>query len=186
MSEPEQPKSRRGRPPKYAGQGKRQNFNFRITEKTRERLIERVKQSGRSISEEIEFRLTRDLSWEATREDIEKLRQEASAQLSAARVQAIRAAGLQILREIEGRPTRVIVDLETLLAEADGLAAGLRPGFFAGESPPAPAAPRPMTAEEGERLMRELNEIKQSLKTAVEKTLAADAAAAAKDGDEAA
>jgi hypothetical protein len=80
----------------------------------------------------------------------------------------------------------VIVDLETLLAEADGLAAGLRPGFFAGGSPPAPAAPRAMTAEEGELLMRELKEIKQSLKTAVEKTLAADAAAAAKDGDEAA
>jgi hypothetical protein len=31
-----------------------------------------------------------------------------------------------------------------------------------------------------------LEEIKQSLKTAVEKTLAADAVAAAKDGDEAA
>ena len=112
---------------------------------------------------------------------------EAAAIRSAARVQALRAAALMILRETEGRPTRVIVDLETLFAEADGLAAGLRPGFFAGESPPAPdEAPRPMTAEEGERLMRELEEIKQSLKTAVEKTLAADAAAAAKDGDEAA
>ena len=186
MTEPEQPKSRRGRPPKYAGQGKRQNFNFRITPKLRERLIAAVTQSGRSISEEIEFRLDRDLNWEETKSDIHKMLAEAAAIRSAARVQALRAAALMILRETEGRPTRVIVDLETLFAEADGLAAGLRPGFFAGESPPAPEAPRPMNAEEGERLMRELEEIKQSLKTAVEKTLAADAAAAAKDGDEAA
>ena len=181
------PKRPRGRPPKYAGQGKRQNFSFRITEKMRERLIESVKQSGRSLSEEIEFRLNRDFSWEDTKGDIHRMLAEASAIRSAARVQALRAAALMILRETEGRPTRVIVDLETLFAEADGIAGAMRAGFFAGEAPPASAAPRPMTAEEERRAMEELEEIKRTLKDAVEKTLAADAAAAAtKDDDEAA
>src|SRR5262245_51193957 len=99
MTDQDQPPKRpRGRPPKYAGQGKRQNFSFRITEKTRERLIESVKQSGRSLSEEIEFRLNRDLNWEETKGDINEMRAEAAAIRSAARVHALRAAGLQILR----------------------------------------------------------------------------------------
>ena len=182
MTEPEQPKSRRGRPPKYAGEGKRQNFNFRITPKLRERLIAAVTQSGRSISEEIEFRLDRDLNWEETKSDIHKMLAEAAAIRSAARVQALRAAALMILRETEGRPTRVIVDLETLFAEADGLAAGLRPGVPAGESPPAPAAPRPMTAEEGERLHARIGRNQAIAQDGGGETLAADAAAAAKDG----
>src|SRR5215469_7496611 len=132
MTDQDQPpkKRPRGRPPKYAGQGKRQNFSFRITEKMRERLIESVKQSGRSLSEEIEFRLNRDLDWEETKGEINKMLAEAAAIRSAAHVQALRAAGLMILRDIEARPTRVIVDLETLLAEADGIARGLRGGFF--------------------------------------------------------
>jgi TraY domain len=53
---PPKTKRGRGRPPKYAGTGRR-NFNFRITEKTRQRLIETVKETGRSLSEEIEWRI---------------------------------------------------------------------------------------------------------------------------------
>src|SRR5262245_44608494 len=121
MTDPEQdqpPKRGRGRPRVY---GKRQNFNFRITEEMRQRLIESALENGRSLSEEIEFCLTSHFSWKATKQDIMKMLAEAAAQRSAARALAIRAAGLQILREIEGKPTRVIVDLETLLAEADGI-----------------------------------------------------------------
>src|SRR4051812_7138361 len=51
-----QPK-RRGRPPKYAGEGKRQNFSFRIRSSVRNQLIGAVAESGRSLSEEIEYRL---------------------------------------------------------------------------------------------------------------------------------
>src|SRR5215472_17365539 len=112
MSGQDQPPKRpRGRPPKYAGQGKRQNFSFRITPAVRERLIAAVRESGRSLSEEIEFRLSRDLNWEETKGDINKMFAEAAAIRSAAHVQALRAAGLVILRDIEARPTRVIVDL---------------------------------------------------------------------------
>ena len=54
---------KRGRPAKFAGV-KRQNFSFRITEEMRQRVIEAATESGRSLSEEIEFRLNRDLHWE--------------------------------------------------------------------------------------------------------------------------
>jgi TraY domain len=159
-------------------------FSFRITPDMRERLIAAVKQSGRSLSEEVEFRLNRDLNWEQTKGDIHQMFAEATAIRSAAHVQALRAAGLMILRDIEGRPTRVVVDLETLLAEADGIARGLRSGFFAGESPPALEPPPPMTNEEAQRA---LEEIRRTIDEAVEKTRAADAAAAgSKDDDEAA
>jgi len=184
MTDQDQPPKRlRGRPPKYAGQGKRQNFSFRITEKMRERLIESVKESGRSLSEEIEFRINRDLGWEQTKSDINKMLAEAAAIRSAAYVHALRAVGLMILREIEGKPTRAVVDLQTLLAEADGLARGLRPGFFEGESPPAIESPRPMTADEEKRLLDEIEQSKRMVRDAVEKTRAADAA---KGDDEAA
>jgi hypothetical protein len=176
MTEPEQPKRKRGRPPKYAGEGKRQNFSFRITEKMRERLIAAVKESGRSISEEIEFRLTRDLSWEETKGDIHAMLAEASAIKSAARVAAIRAAAIQILREIDGRPTRVIIDLETLLAEADGIARGLRPGFVPQDDPVAaqkPDANRQEASRRDAEAMREYEELRRMV-----------ASSQGKDGDE--
>jgi hypothetical protein len=56
-------KPKRGRPPVY---GKRRpTFSFRITEETKQRLIESAMQAGRSISEEIEFRINRDLDRES-------------------------------------------------------------------------------------------------------------------------
>jgi hypothetical protein len=188
MSGQDQPPKRpRGRPPKYAGEGKRQNFSFRITEKVRQRLIEAVKQSGRSLSEEIEYRIGLSFSFEEARGDFDKMRAETAAMRSAARVEAIRAAGIQILREIEGRPTRVVIDLETLLAEADGIARGLRSGFVPmNEPPPAIEPPRRMTLEEEQRAMEELEEIKRTLNEAVARTRAADEAAAKSDDDEAA
>jgi hypothetical protein len=55
---------RRGRPPKYAGEGKRQNFSFRIRDQVRDRLINAVKETGRSLSEEIEWRIERSFEWQ--------------------------------------------------------------------------------------------------------------------------
>jgi hypothetical protein len=194
-------KKRPGPPARY---GRRPTLTIRLQEPLYRAIKKSAAEHGKSLSEEIEDQLSTLGDLETARRELEQMRaittkeyaaaasvlKDAGEVRSAARVQAIRAAGLQILREIEGRPTRVIVELETLLAEADGLAGGLRSGFFAGENPPAAEAPRPMTAEEGERLMRELEEIKQSLKTVVEKTLAADAgaeeAARSKSDDEAA
>src|SRR5262249_42886662 len=135
--------------------------------------------------EEIEDRLGRDAGWQETKLDINKMLAQATAERSTARVHALRAAGLQILRETDGRPTRVIIDFETLLAEADGIARGLRSGFFEG-SPPAVEPPRPRTAEEDQRLMEELKAIERRLEEAQERTRAADAAASDKPGNEAA
>src|SRR5262245_18358 len=175
MTDQDQPPKRlRGRPPKYAGQGKRQNFSFRITPKQRERLIEAVKQSGRSLSEEIEFRVDRDLNWEETKGEINKMLAEAAAIRSAAYVHALRAAGLMILREIEGKPTRAVVDLETLLAEADGIARGLRSGFVPQDAPSPSETPRTMTAEEEKRLLEELEDLKRQVTAAIARTRAKD------------
>jgi hypothetical protein len=126
------------------------------------------------VSEEIEFRLLRDFGWEATKGDIDAMRAQAAALVSAARVQAIRAAGLVILREIEGKPTRAIIDLETLLAEADGLARGLRGGFTTEDAPPpASGAPRSMTLEEEKRLLAELEESRRTIRDAMEQARSA-------------
>jgi hypothetical protein len=165
MTDPAPPKRPRGRPPKYAGQGKRQNFSFRITPALRQRLIESVKQSGRSLSEEIEHRLFRDLL-----DDIDQTRADTRRVLSSAYVQALRLAGFSLLRDVEGQPTRVIIDVGMLHAEADGI---LRSAFTAQEQAPRQQS-RPMTAEEGERLAKEIEEIKATLKAVVEKTLAGD------------
>src|SRR4051812_2127946 len=73
----------RGRPKVY---GKRQNFSFRVTEETRQRLIESATRAGRSLSEEIEFRLGRDFGWEATQNDIEEIKRRAVAWEDASRV----------------------------------------------------------------------------------------------------
>jgi len=178
---------RRGGQLKPAAQRKRNNLTFRTRDELRERLEKAAAASGRSVSEEIEYRLNRDFGWEATKGDITEMLAQARAQQSAARVHALRAAGLQILREIEGRPTRVIVDLETLLAKADGIERGLRGGFFE-KAPPVPprAAPR-RTAEEERELQRTWEDVMRKIDEAVARTLAADAAAVAKsDDDEAA
>jgi hypothetical protein len=170
----EAPAPKRGRPRKQG----RHAFNFRIRDDLWRRLSESAAEAGRSLTEEAEFRLARDLAEDIDqmRRDIERLRQDAAKWAEAARIQAIRAAGLQILREVEGRPTRVIVDLATMLAEADGLARGLRPGFFDDKAPPpAREIGRPATAEETERALRVIEEIKQRLEAAREKQRVADA-----------
>jgi DNA-binding NarL/FixJ family response regulator len=50
---------KRGRPAKFPGEGKRTTHTFRIREATRQKLIEAAEGSGRSVSEEIEWRVER-------------------------------------------------------------------------------------------------------------------------------
>jgi hypothetical protein len=96
------------------------------------------------------------------------MRAQAAASLSGARVQMVRLAALQILREVEGRPRRVVIDLETLLAEADGIARGLRSGFKPQDAPPARETP--MTADEESRLLAEIEDLKRKLAAAMAQT----------------
>lgn len=124
------PKKRRGGQPKPAAERKRNNLTFRVRDQMRADLEAAAAASGRSVSEEIEYRLTRDFSWEAGKRQIEQMVAETKAHLDAARIQAIRQAGFQIVREAGGSVT-VNVSPEMLLAEADGI---LRSGFVAAEN----------------------------------------------------
>src|SRR5262249_1937715 len=99
----------RGRPPKF---GPRRNFNFRLSEQLHERLTDSATKGGRSLCEELEMRITRDFAWEDAKGDVHKMLAEASAIRSAAGIYAVRAAALTILREIDGRPTRAVIELE--------------------------------------------------------------------------
>jgi hypothetical protein len=173
---------RRGGQPKSAAQRKRNNLTFRTRDELRQRLETAAAVSGRSISEEIEYRLNRDFNWEATKGDVDKVRAEAAAIRSTAYVQALRLAGLTILRDIEARPRRVVIDLETLLAEADGIARGLRSGFVDEKAPP-PRTPAELrrTVEEEQRLLEELADLRHRVEEMMEKTRAADAAAKSDD-----
>ena len=123
---------KRGGQLKEPQERKRNNLTFRARDRLKADLEAAAVKSGRSVSEEIEFRLTRDISWEATREDIQRLLVEAKAIRQAARIQAIRDAGLRVIREhgIDGVNVVVQISAEMLLAEADGI---LRSGFVAAE-----------------------------------------------------
>ena len=129
--------------------GKRQNFAFRVTEETRQRLIDSAMQAGRSMSEEIEFRINRDFGWEApTKADIDQLKCDAMGGTTPIVSTSCGSSAIQILRETDGRPTRVVVDLQSLLAEADGIARGLRSGFDDDTTPASPPPSAERTADE--------------------------------------
>jgi hypothetical protein len=175
MAKQQIPKKRRGRPPKF---GPRRNFNFRLSEQLHERLIDCAEDAGRSLSEELEMRITRDFAWEDSKGDIDRMRAEMAALHKEANVEVMRLAALQILREIEGKPRRVIIDFETLLAARDGIARGLKSGFVDPDAPPQPPhQPLALTAEEERRLLEELAESRRMIDEAVERTRAADEAA---------
>jgi hypothetical protein len=126
-----QPKKRkRGGQPKPPAERKRNNLTFRARDQLKAALESAAAASERSVSEEIEFRLNRDFSWEAGKQRIEQMIAETKAQLDASRIQAIRQAGFQIVRDGSGDVT-VNVSPELLLAEADGI---LRSGFVADEN----------------------------------------------------
>jgi TraY domain-containing protein len=153
---------------KQAGRGRPRKpgktpFNFRMSEDLRQMLVTSAEKSGLSLTEEAELRLRRDFGWEASKRDIEEIRRRILASQDANFASALRAAGLQILREIEGRPTRVIVDLETLLAEADGIARGLRSGWVDPNAPPKFPEVRTMTKEDDDQALAKIDELRRSL-----------------------
>lgn len=53
----EKPRKRMGRPPKAPEKGRRQNYTFRLSDQTRDQVIEAAADSGRSMSEELEWRI---------------------------------------------------------------------------------------------------------------------------------
>ena len=130
VTKDEKPRRGRGRPRRYAP-GKRPTLTFRVQEDMHRELAETAERAGYSISEEIERRLNEWKSLEKTKEDIAKLRAAAKAELDARRIQAIRQAGFQIVRDVGGNVVGVNVSPELLLAEADGI---LRSGFVAEEN----------------------------------------------------
>ena len=146
-------KASRGRPRKPG----KTPFNFRMSEGLRQRLTESAEKAGLSLTEEAELRLNRDFAWEAGKQDIEEMKRDAAKWRDAEPLNALRLVGYQILRETDGRPTRVVVDLQSLLAEADGISRGLRSGF-SDDSTPSPAE-RAADAE-----LRELEELEQVLR----------------------
>ena len=127
---PAKTKRKRGGQPKPPSERKRNNLTFRARDQLKTALESAAAVSGRSVSEEIEFRLNRDFSWEAGKQRIEDMVAETKARLDASRLQAIRQAGFQIVRDAGGNVT-VNVSPELLLAEADGI---LRSGFVAPEN----------------------------------------------------
>ena len=165
--------AKRGRPSKPG----KVAFNFRMSADLRERLAESAEKSGLSLTEEAERRLRRDFGWEATKQDIEEMKQRAATWEDAARIKALRLAGYQILREIEAKPQRLILDIETLLAEADGIARGSQSGFVDPKAPPTASARSQMTAEQERLMLAQMDELKRDLEAARERLAAQDAAA---------
>jgi 16S rRNA C967 or C1407 C5-methylase (RsmB/RsmF family) len=143
--------TKRGRPAKQG----RSPFNSRITNELKRRLAESAGRAHRSLTEEAEYRLARDFA-----EDVDEMRKEAAKWLSAARTQALHLAGYQLLHEVPGRPARVIVDIETLSATADGLERGLRSGF-------TDDAPRPLTTEDAARIEKEMAALRRRVEEAL-------------------
>jgi len=183
---PRKAKKRPGPPPRY---GRRPTLTIRLQEPLYRAIKKRAAEHGKSLSEEIEDSLSTLADLETARRELEQMRtittkeyamaasvlKDAGEARSAARVQALRLAGLLILREIEGRPSRVILDIETLLAEADGIARGLRSGFSASDEPlPDTRTVRPMSEEEERRALQEIEKIKRTLSDAVESTQSTD------------
>jgi hypothetical protein len=143
-------KASRGRPRKPG----KTPFNFRMSEGLRQRLTESAEKAGLSLTEEAELRLNRDFGWEATKESIDEIKRDAAKLRDTEHLIALRLAGFQILRETDGRPTRVVVDLQSLLAEADGISRGLRAGFTDDNAP----SPAESTAEAELRVLEELEQ----------------------------
>ncbi len=56
-------KRRPGRPPKAPEKGQRRNYSFRLHDDVREQLIEAAAAANRTLSEEIEWRVSRSFEW---------------------------------------------------------------------------------------------------------------------------
>ena len=169
-------KRKRGRPRKYAPG--RVNLTVRVTKSAYQELSKTAAKNGRSVSEELEFRAH---EWAEDK----NMRAEAKAWRDAARIQAIRKAGFQIVRDAEkartisldsgsyavtGGNVTVNVSPELLLAEAEG--------FVAEEN--VDKSTQQITIEQVERTIRDAlttagvtqqNMIEQAVERAIENAL---------------
>jgi hypothetical protein len=76
MADLEQPKRKRGRPRKYP-EGTRANYSTRLTKQTHAALKAAARAAGRSISEEIEYRIQRSFDNDARLNDLRTVLDEA-------------------------------------------------------------------------------------------------------------
>lgn len=147
MTDTDQPNKRRGRgrPPVYAGPGKRQNFSFRLTPKLRERLMEAVKKSGRSLSMEVEFRVNQAFELEAALGEAEQFR--AYLAESKARAEQAEKEMLQVHLHRQGwAKTRNLVTGEIVWSPPE--THNVPPsGFEPSDAPPAPTTLPPVLRE---------------------------------------
>jgi hypothetical protein len=113
-------KRARGRPRKAEGERRGPNITFRTPGGLRTKLENAASHSGWSISEEVVFRLNRDFGWEESKKNIDRTLEEAAAYRDESFLQALRAAGMQLVREADGATT-VNVNLEHMRAAAQGI-----------------------------------------------------------------
>jgi hypothetical protein len=104
-------------------EGQLHPISFRATAELREKLDKAASAAGRSLTQEITFRLEQSFAREGYVEEAKAVR-------DTQRIQAIREAGFRIVRELGTGKTMVQISAELLLAEADGI---LRSGFAAAE-----------------------------------------------------
>jgi hypothetical protein len=97
-------------------------LKLRCRESLRARIEKRAAENGRSLNNEMVRRLEQSL-------EVEDLLEKAKAMYEESTIRAIRAAGLGIVRDLDGR-TMVQISQERLLDEASGI---LRSGFGAEE-----------------------------------------------------
>lgn len=159
-------KQKRGRPFKPG----KTVFNFRMAKDLRQVLSENAEKSGRSMTEEAEILMQHGLQWQAARQELEQLKRDALKWRDAEFLNVLRLVGYQILRETDGRPTRLVVDIQSLLAEANGLAHGL-------DSFIRPSSAKVRTAEEERLLLEDLKQSRRDLDEAIARNQAGERAA---------
>ena len=138
-------KRKRGGQFKPPPERKRNNLTFRVVDDLKARLEAAVAVSGRSLSEEIAFRLNRDFNAEATKGEIERDRAKIKALTEATRIAALRKAGHLITREAGG--VTVTVSPEMIEAYASGIVAE-DPAFIDKLPPVADEATRKQLVDE--------------------------------------
>jgi hypothetical protein len=167
-------KRKPGPPARY---GRRHVLTIRAQQHVYRAIQRAATAHGKSLSEEIEDRLETGLDLETARHQLEQMREattkmhamaasvlsDAAEERSAARVMALRLTGFELLRSVEGKPTRITVDVGLLRSETDSF---LRSGFLpnpAAEQLPPRQEPQAMTAEENERLLREIELLRATI-----------------------
>ena len=120
--------ARRKKPGPPAKYGRRPTLTIRVPMPVYRELRATAAAAGKSISETIEQRLSAWSELEALRADARRMVAEAKAAVDVARIQAIRQAGFQIVREAGGGAVTVNVSTELLLTKSYGI---LRSGFVA-------------------------------------------------------